>query len=49
MYPLKGTALSLEKDHRRREAVAMHPLPDAAKRKRIKHVIVVAAALLFVA
>jgi hypothetical protein len=49
MYPLKGTALSLANDQRRREAVAIPPLPDAAKRKRIRHVIIVAAVLLFVA
>jgi hypothetical protein len=49
MYPLKGTALSREKDHKRREAVAIHPLPDAAKSSKIKHVIVVAPALLLVA
>jgi hypothetical protein len=49
MYPLKGTALSREKDHKRREAVAIHPLPDAVKSSKIKHVIVVAPALLLVA
>lgn len=49
MYLFKGTPPSLAKDQRRREAVAMVPVADAVKRKRIKHVMAVAAALLFVA
>jgi len=49
MYPLKGMPLSRASDQRSREAVAIVPAEPAATRKRIKLVITVAPALLFVA
>lgn len=49
MYLLRGTPLSRAKDQSKREAVAIIPIAAAIMRRRIKQVIPVAAALLFVA
>jgi hypothetical protein len=49
MYPLRGTPLSRAKDQSRRDAVAIIPIAAAIINRRIKQVMPVAAALLFVA